>query len=123
MRAQSADSAGSARQLQLGNTERTGNGPRVRPGLVFVSKGKTFEPRIVMLGAANFDYTEVVSGLEEGEQVALLSALTLQAQRQQQNDRMRQTMGGGVPGMTQGGGGPPGGGNQGGGANRGQGGR
>ena len=110
------------RQLQLGNTERTGNGPRVRPGLVFVQKGKTFEPRIVMLGAANFDYTEVVSGLEEGEQVALLSALTLQAQRQQQNDRTRQMMGGGVPGMTPGGGGPPGGGNQGGGQ-RGQGGR
>jgi hypothetical protein len=97
------------RQLQLGNTERGGNGPRVRPGLVFVAKGKTFEPRIVMLGAANFDYTEVVSGLEEGEQVAMLASLSLQAQRQQQNDRMRQNMGGGVPGMTQGGGGPGGG--------------
>ena len=101
---------GTPRQLQLG-TERGGNGPRVRPGLVFVLKGKTFEPRVVMLGAANFDYTEVVSGLEEGEQVALLASLTLQAQRQQQNDRMRQNMGGGVPGMTQGGpgGGAPGG--------------
>jgi HlyD family secretion protein len=68
---------------------------------------------MVMLGAANFDYTEVVSGLEEGEQVALLAALSLQAQRQQQNDRFRQNMGGGVPGMTQGGnvgGGNPGGG-------------
>ena len=121
--ARRADSAGAPRQLQLGNSERGGNGPRVRPGLVFVAKGKTFEPRVVMLGAANFDYTEVVSGLEEGEQVALLSALTLQAQRQQQNDRMRQNMGGGVPGMSQGGGpggGAPGGGNQGG---RGPGGR
>jgi hypothetical protein len=98
-------------QLQLGNTERSGNGQRVRPGLVFVAKGKTFEPRMVMLGSGNFDYTEVVNGLQEGEQVALLTSLTLQAQRQQQNDRMRQGMGG-VPGMSQnqGGGGRPGGG-------------
>jgi HlyD family secretion protein len=65
---------------------------------------------MVMLGAGNFDYTEVISGLQEGEEVALLAALTLQAQRQQQQDRMRQTMGGGVPGMTQGGGGGPAGG-------------
>ncbi|HEX7952017.1 MAG TPA: efflux RND transporter periplasmic adaptor subunit [Burkholderiales bacterium] len=88
-----------APQLQLGNTERGASGQRVRQGLVFVSKGKTFEPRVVMLGSGNFDYTEVVSGLEEGEQVALLSALALQAQRQAQNDRMKAGMGG-VPGMS-----------------------
>ena len=97
-------------QLQIGG-DRNGTGARVRPGVVFVKKGTTFEPRMVMLGSANFDYTEVVSGLQEGEEVALLAALSLQAQRQQQNDRMRQNMGGGVPGMT---GGGPGGGNPGG---------
>jgi hypothetical protein len=103
-------------QLQLGNTERGVSGQRVRSGLVFVAKGKSFEPRIVMLGAGNFDYTEVVSGLQEGEQVALLASLSLQAQRQQQSDRFRQGMGG-VPGMNQGstpGGGRPGGGGGGG---------
>ena len=103
-----------APQLQMGNAERGDNGQRVRQGLVFVAKGKTFEPRVVMLGAGNFDYTEVVSGLEEGEQVALLTSLALQAQRLQQSDRFRQNMGGGVPGMssnqTPGGGRGPGGG-------------
>lgn len=105
---------GTQPQLQVG-TERTGTGTRARPALVFVAKGTTFEPRMVMLGAGNFDYTEVLSGLNEGEEVALLAALSLQAQRQQQNDRMRQNMGGGVPGMSQtggpgtGGGGRPGG--------------
>jgi HlyD family secretion protein len=67
---------------------------------------------MVMLGSGNFDYTEVVSGVQEGDQVALLASLSLQAQRQQQNDRFRQGMGG-VPGMNQGGnpgGGRPGGG-------------
>ena len=96
-------------QLQLGNTERSGIGRQIRPGLVFVAKGRTYEPRAVMLGAGNFDYTEIVSGLEEGEEVALLASLSLQAQRQQQTDRFRQNMGGGVPGMTQGGGRGPGG--------------
>ena len=99
-------------QLQIGNTERGRGGRSVRSGLVFVAKGKTFEPRMVMLGAGNFDYTEVISGLQEGEEVAMLAALSLQAQRQQQNDRMRQNMGGGVPGMSQGGGGGAGAGGQ-----------
>src|SRR5207245_18934 len=53
-------------QLQLGNTERGGTGQRVRPALVFVAKGKTFEPRSVTLGAGKFDYPDVVSGHGEG---------------------------------------------------------
>ena len=76
-----------------------GGGRRSRPGLVFVKKGETFEPRLVMLGASNFDYTEAVSGLKEGEQVAMLAAVALQAQRQQNADRIRQNSG--VPGMQQ----------------------
>ena len=55
-----------------------------------MKKGETFEPRVVLTGASNFDYTEIVSGLKEGEQVAMLAAAALQAQRQQNNDRMRQ---------------------------------
>jgi HlyD family secretion protein len=95
-------------------------GPRTRPGLVFVAEGGTYKPRIVRLGAGNFDYTEVVSGLKEGEEVVLLAALSLQAQRTQQQDQIRSRMGGGVPGMQQQGGGAGGGG--GGGAPRGGGG-
>ena len=106
--------------LQLSSPETSGSGRRTHPGLVFVvdSAHKTYHPRVVMLGAANFDYTEIVTGLKEGERVALLASLALQAQRQQQNDRLRQGMG--VPGLTPNagpGGGRPGGG--GGGAPRG----
>ena len=109
--------------LQLSSPEVGGIAHRSRPGLVFVadSAHKTYHARIVMLGASNFDYTEVVSGIKEGERVALLTSLALQAQRQQQNDRMRQGMG--VPGLTPnagpGGGRPGGGGAAGGGAPRG----
>jgi HlyD family secretion protein len=74
---------------------------RARTALVFVeiAAGK-YEPRIVRLGAANYDYSEVISGLKEGEQVASLAVASLQAKRDQQNERFRSmTGGGGVPGM------------------------
>ena len=104
--------------LQLSTPEVGGVARRTRPGLVFVadSAHKTYHPRVVMLGASNFDYTEIVTGLKEGERVALLTSLALQAQRQQQNDRLRQGMG--VPGLSPnagpGAGGRPGGGGGGG---------
>ena len=92
---------------------------RARPSLVFVAENGTYVPRIVRLGVGNFDYTEVVSGLKEGEQVALLAAAAMQARREEQNNRMRNM--GGLPGMTPNrpGAGGPGGGGAGGGANRG----
>jgi HlyD family secretion protein len=93
-------------QLQIGTPERGMAGRVIRPGLVFVKKAATWEPRPVMLGAGNFDYTEVVTGIEEGEEVALLASLAMQAQREQQSERFRSMTGGGVPGM----GGSPGGG-------------
>ena len=91
---------------------------RARPSLVFVAENGVYKPRIIRLGVANFDYTEVLGGLKEGEQVALLAAAAMQAKREEQNNRIRSM--GGVPGMTQqrpggagaAGGRPPGGGGQ-----------
>lgn len=88
---------------------------RARTALVFVQTAAGgWEPRIVRLGAANYDYSEVLSGLSEGESVASLAVASLQQRRDQQNERFRSmTGGGGVPGMTPpaggGGGRPPGG--------------
>jgi hypothetical protein len=67
---------------------------------VFVADSGTFIPRIVRLGASNYDYTEVVSGLAEGERVALLASATLQQRRQENVERFQRMTGGGVPGMT-----------------------
>ncbi len=79
---------------------RPGGMTRVRTGLVFVQIGEgKYEPRLVRLGASNYDYSEVVSGLREGDKVASLAVAALQAKRDQQNDRMRQMTGGGVPGV------------------------
>jgi len=66
------------------------------------------------MGQNNLDYTEVVSGLKEGERVVLLGALALQAQRQQQQDRFRQNATPLGPQGGPGGGGPRGGGGRGG---------
>jgi hypothetical protein len=74
--------------------------------MVFVktSKGE-FEPRLVRLGVSNFDYAQVVDGVTEGEQVALVGVAEIQAQRNESMQRIRQRMGSGVPGVGGGGGG------------------
>ena len=90
--------------------------PRTRTGLVFVvNAAGGYEPRVLRLGASNYDYSEVISGVAEGETVATLAVAALQAKRDAANDRMRQMQGGAVPGMSSGGGGARGGGGGGGG--------
>lgn len=69
-----------------------------RPALVFVASGNSFVPRVIRAGMSDLDYTEVVSGLQEGEQVLLLSALSMQARRDSATQRMRSMSGGGMPG-------------------------
>ena len=96
---------------------------RSRSSLVYVAQGTSFVPRVIRSGLSDLDYTEVSAGLQEGEQVVLLAAVQLQAQRDSANARARQ-MQSGVPGMQKGGGipggggpgggGPPGGGRRGG---------
>lgn len=84
---------------QGGNGARGGAGrTATRTGLVFVQRAdSSYEARVVRLGVADYDYTEVLSGLEEGDKVALLSAAALQMQRQENNDRMRAMTGGASP--------------------------
>jgi HlyD family secretion protein len=87
-----------------------------RPGVVFVPTATGPEPRNVMLGYSDLDYTEVVTGLKAGEQVYLVTAARLLQTQKLNEQRMRQRMQGPVPGMGQMPGGPggPGGGGGGG---------
>jgi HlyD family secretion protein len=112
-----------------GSGSAAGRSGSAQRRVVFVKKGDSFEPRMVRLGVSNYEYAQVLSGLEEGEQVALLSAAQLQFQRQETMDRIRQRTalpgtgsgtgrtsgGGGRSGAGQGGGAPGGGGGGGGG--------
>ena len=76
---------------------------RARPGLVFVKAGEGWVPRVVRLGISNYDYVEVVSGLKEGEEVALLAAAAMQMQRDATTQRVRNMTGGGFTGGAGGG--------------------
>ncbi len=86
----------------------TGRSNRPRTGLVFVQSGATWIPKLIRIGVANYDYTEVLDGVQEGEKVAMLSAAALQAKRQEQNDKMKSAtspLGGSTPARGAGGGG------------------
>lgn len=102
----------SARRGQFGQRGGTGQFPGGGAGggqfgvsrgtlnVVFVKKDGKFAAKPVRTGVSDFDYTEVVSGLVEGEQVALLAAAAMEAQRQARNEQIR-SRAGGVPGMQQ----------------------
>ena len=72
-----------------------------------VAEGGTLEPRMVMIGLTDWDNTEVVSGLDEGDRVALIGLAQLQAQREEFLERMRSRggnpFGGGMRGGMRGG--------------------
>jgi hypothetical protein len=86
-----------------------------------------YEARVIRTGLGSYEFTEVVEGLREGENVAILSAAIIALTQQQSRDRMKQNIstpfGGATPGGPRGGGNPGGGGRGGGGGGRGGGGR
>jgi HlyD family secretion protein len=86
------------------------NGRSGRGQAVLVQTAKGLEPRLVRTGLSDFDYTEILDGLNEGDEVVLLSVLEQQAKRTADQSRIRARMGTGVPGATPagGGGGAPG---------------
>lgn len=85
-----------------------GSGPsasterQARPAVAFViGEDGVIEPRMVMTRWSDWDHTQVVSGLEEGDRVALIGLAQLQAQQSQMLDRIRSRssiMGGGSHG-------------------------
>ena len=93
-----------------------------RPGVVFVQGAQGPEPKVVLVGLSDWDYTEVVRGLETGSEVYLISVARLQQQQEQFSSRMRERAGGGMFGGGQRSGGQgsgsPGGGSPGGGSGR-----
>ncbi|HKH46885.1 MAG TPA: efflux RND transporter periplasmic adaptor subunit, partial [Thermoanaerobaculia bacterium] len=67
-----------------------------RPGVVFVHGANGPEPRVVILGLSDWDYTEVVGGLKPGTDVYMISVARLQQQQEQFSSRMRERAGGGM---------------------------
>jgi len=75
---------------------QTGRG-RGRRGMVFVVKSGKYTPRVVQLGVSNYDVSEVLSGLNEGDSVAILNVAAMQAQQQASLNQVRNRAG--VPGL------------------------
>lgn len=69
-----------------------------QPVVAFVKTATGWSPRLVRLGVSDFDYTEVVSGLKEGDNVALLATIALQASRDRSSARAKAMVGGALPG-------------------------
>jgi HlyD family secretion protein len=112
--ASSTGSSAGTGQAGFGGGAGTGGG-RGGMQVVFVKKGSDYTPRVVRVGISDFDFTEILSGVTQGEQVALLGAAVLQAQRVQQQQRIRAGTGGGLQQQTPAGGGGGGAGGGGGG--------
>jgi HlyD family secretion protein len=92
------------RRINSGGESGRGSGGGSRgPGaaqFVVVKTPAGYAPRFVRIGITNYDYAEVLSGVTEGEEVVLLSAAQLQRSREENLERIRQRMGGGM-GMRQ----------------------
>lgn len=92
----------------------------VRPAVVFVAAGTGVEARRITIGLNDFDFTEVVNGLEAGDRVVLMSVARIHAQQQELLNRTRERAAGAFTGNPQMGGGGPRGGGGGGGGGRGR---
>lgn len=69
-----------------------------RAQFVFVKAGESLRPRLVRIGLSDYDYAEIVRGVQEGETVVLLNVAELQARRKQDQEQIRARMGNGLPG-------------------------
>jgi HlyD family secretion protein len=86
---QGARQGGAAQGGAGGRGARAGGNQDVRPGVVFVRTATGVEPRSVTLGVNDWDNTEVIRGLEPGDEVVLISVARLQQQQQDMLNRMR----------------------------------
>ena len=71
---------------------------QIRQGIVFVlDQAGEIHPRPVLIGVNDWNNSEILAGVEEGERIAIVGGAQLQAARQQQQSMMRSRMGGGMP--------------------------
>ena len=68
--------------------------------VVFIKQGNKWAPKSIRTGVSDFDYTEVLNGLQEGDSVALLATAAMQASREQMQQRARAVSGGGLQNNT-----------------------
>ncbi|MBI4429986.1 MAG: efflux RND transporter periplasmic adaptor subunit [Ignavibacteriales bacterium] len=75
------------RQSQVSNEDE------VRWRIVAVKEGVEFKPRLVKVGPNNFDNSEVLEGLKEGEEIQITTVSRAKLASEQFNERMRNMSG------------------------------
>jgi HlyD family secretion protein len=88
---------GSQGAAQGGQAGFGGQRAQGRRGMVFVVKNGKYTPKVIRLGVSNYDVSEVLSGLSQGDSVAILNVAAMQAKQQADLDQIRNR--GGVPGL------------------------
>ncbi len=71
------------RSSQIGNIDE------VKERIVMVKEGDKFVPRLIKVGASNFENSEVMSGLNEGDEIQVTTISRAKLASQQMNDRMK----------------------------------
>lgn len=80
-----------------GRGARQGERQTRRAAVFVVDEAGNIEPRMIEIGLSDWDNAQVVSGLEEGERLAIVGGAQLLQAQQESLDRMRNRMGGGDP--------------------------
>jgi len=84
------------RQSQVSNVNE------VKERVVVVKDGDQFVPRLVKVGPSNFDYAEIMEGLNAGDEIQVTTISRAKVAAEQMNERMRSNSG--LSGMSGGGG-------------------
>jgi hypothetical protein len=80
------------RQSQVSNTGE------VKERIVMVKQGEEFIPKLVKIGPSNFDYSEVLDGLKDGDEIQITTISRAKLAAEQMAERMRSMSG--LGGMT-----------------------
>jgi HlyD family secretion protein len=98
MRAMGGNPQAARQAFAAGRGQARGGPDQPRQAVVFVVDDEgQIHPRPVLLGVNDWNNSEILAGIEEGERVALIGGAQLQAQQQQMSQNMRARMGGGLP--------------------------
>jgi HlyD family secretion protein len=93
-----APGAAQAAGAAVSGSANGASGRADRGQAVIVKTARGLEPRPVRIGLSDFDYAEILRGLNEGDEVVLLSVVEQQAKRTEDQTLLRQRLGSGVPG-------------------------
>jgi hypothetical protein len=93
--AEGAGGEGGSRTRRQSQVSNTGE---VKERIVMVKQGEEFVPRLVKIGPSNFDYSEVLDGLKDGDEIQITSISRAKLAAEQMAERMRSMSG--LGGMT-----------------------